>query len=112
MWVKSKNLLSPNYTTVQEEKAPSTTVDLHFYITGADVDTVDNVADAVEDLMNHGTKSKYLKKNIILDEILLLENGIRIGVAGKVNNIRLNEERPEYDNSNRGELLKRLTSKM
>lgn len=107
MWNKSKNILSPNYITVEE-----TGNDLHFYVTGENYEDIDRVADAVEFLMNTGKKSPFLKKNIVLDEVVLLENHVRIGVAGTVKKIKKDEENGEYTNQDRTEFLREFLKKM
>lgn len=107
MWKKSKNILCPTYVTVEEENN-----DLHFYITGAVEEDIDKVADAVEFLMNVGKKSPFLKVNIVLDEVVLLENRIRVGVAGTVKKIKKDENNGEFTNSDRTDFLKEFLKKI
>lgn len=106
MWNKSKNVLSPNYITVEENGN-----DLHFYITGTKSDVVDDVADAIVEIMNIGKKSPLLKKNIVLDEVVLLENSVRVGVAGVVKKIKKDESNGEFTNSDRNEFLREFLKK-
>jgi len=107
MWTKSKNLLSPNYIIVEDKS-----YDLHFYVVGNNLTDVDDVSNAVEDLMNHGTKSKFLKKNIIMDEVVLLTNGVKIGVAGQIKKIKKESITEEYSNNDRIEFLKEFLKKI
>lgn len=85
MWTKTKNPLSPNYITVENKSS-----DLHIYVTGTNVSDVNNVSEAIEDLLNHNTKSRLLKVNINMEELVLLRNGVRVGVAGQVKQIKRN----------------------
>lgn len=109
MWNLEKNVLSPNYIVIKND-----TTDLHFYVTGLDTTEVENVANAVQELMNVGKKSKLLKKNILLDEIVILQNGIKIGAAGTIKKTKV-EEQTDNNNSminyDRIEFLKELVKK-
>jgi hypothetical protein len=101
MWEKRKNILSPNYITVEDKSS-----DLHFYVTGTNLSDVDAVSSAVENLVNHGTKSPLLKKNIIMGEVVLLQNGVKVGIAGQVRKIKKEAGVEEYLNNDRIDFLK------
>lgn len=107
MWKKTKNILTPTYVTVSEEHN-----DLHFYITGVDEKLVDSVSDAVEEILNVGKKSAHLKRNIVMDEVVLLQNGVRVGVAGQVKKIKKESEFDEFVNNDRVELLREFLNKI
>jgi hypothetical protein len=107
MWKKTKNILTPTYVTVGNEKN-----DLHFYITGIDERSVEVVSNAVEEVMNIGKKSPDIKKNIVLDEVVILQNGVRVGVAGQVKKIKKESSNDEYVNNDRLELLREFLNKI
>lgn len=107
MWVKSKNILTPNYITVENKS-----FDLHFYVTGNSVSDVENVSSAIEDLMNEGKKSSCLKKNIVMNEVVLLENLVKVGVAGQVKKIKKEIGVDELINNDRIEFLQEFIAKM
>ncbi len=105
MWTKTKNILTPTYMTVSNDG------DLHFYITGVKLELVEEVANAVEEVLNVGKKSPALKKNIVMDEVVLLQNGVRVGVAGQVKKIK-KEGDSEFVNSDRIDLLHEFLKKI
>jgi hypothetical protein len=106
MWVKTKNILSPSYITVADKGT-----DLHFYVTGNNLLDVDNVSNAVEDFMNHGTKSPLLKRSIVMDEVVLLENGVKVGVVGQVRKVKKDVGSEEYTNNDRIDFLREFVKK-
>jgi len=101
MWTKVINTFTPNYLTIQDDVKK----DLHFYITGNDSIIVNEVANALEELLNYNKKSKFLQKDILLDELVILKNGIKIGVSGTIKKIKRNNI-DEYLNEERSNLLK------
>lgn len=106
MWEKRKNVLSPNYITVEDRGT-----DLHFYVIGINLSDVDDVSNAVENFMNHGTKSPLLKKNIIMGEVVLLENGVKVGVAGQIRKVKKEAGTEEYLNNDRIDFLREFVKK-
>jgi hypothetical protein len=96
MWNKETNILSPNYVVVEKKHHHH-----HFYINGDDSEKVNDVANAVVILLNENKKNPILKKNIIMDEVVLLENGVKIGVAGQVKQIKVDDNSISRTNDDR-----------
>lgn len=96
MWNKETNILSPNYVVVEKKHHHH-----HFYINGDDSEKVNDVANAVVILLNENKKNPILKKNIIMDEVVLLENGVKIGVAGQVKQIKVDDNSTSRTNEDR-----------
>lgn len=107
MWKKTKNILTPTYITITNEAN-----DMHFYVTGIDESVVDVVGGAVEEVMNFGKKSPHIKKNIVMDEVVLLQNGARVGVAGQVKKIKKESATDEFVNNDRLDLLREFLNKI
>jgi len=96
MWNKETNILSPNYVVVEKKHHHH-----HFYIHGDDSEKVNDVANAVVILLNENKKNPILKKNIIMNEVVLLENGVKIGVAGQVKQIKVDDNSISRTNEDR-----------
>jgi len=96
MWNKETNILSPNYVVVEKKHHHH-----HFYINGDDSEKVNDVANAVVILLNENKKNPILKKNIIMNEVVLLENGVKIGVAGQVKQIKVDDNSISRTNEDR-----------
>ena len=97
MWAKDYNILVPTYVVVRDAKNP-----LHFYLSGEDKNLIQDVADSLVEFLNFKKKSKHLRVRDRIGEYCVLENGIKVGVAGsikKANNI-------SEDNAERREFLK------